>query len=476
VNSARLWTALSILIVGLLVITNIGGWLVDDDEGSDIYGMWRFAEGEVPYRDFPSPTAPLFLLVGRYFVEAIGRDLAVMRLLSAVALMVSAGSLAWSIGTVWGTRLVAPFWCLTLLTPGVYYLARVFRADSLMLTLVFLALSCVVTYQVHTQRWLLAAGAVLFGLAMLAKLVALMPLLGVITWLLWRVSTSRSRRDWFADLLLFSSVCGAVIAGGYGVAELLAPGAISLVLRSPGVYGSAFGQRILMGLAGWAQFSVENWLAVLGLAAAVSMLRKPAPGSELWLFQLVGSAPFFLLSSPSYPRYLAYTVPSLAMLLLLFMSNVGTRLRKPPSPLRPFLAASLTLILAWPGRDLLLRQETDTLGLADWVRAHTAADDVVFSDYAEINFHAERRSIRSGAVINANWATTGLLTAELLIDEMEATGAMLVLHHVGGGNPPPHHLVSLQDYQQFREYLADSYNHTTTWTRAGQVIEIWQRR
>ncbi len=101
---------------------------------------------------------------------------------------------------------------------------------------------------------------------------------------------------------------------------------------------------------------------------------------------------------------------------------------------------------------------------------------VVFSDYAEINFHAERRSIRSGAVINANWAMTGLLTAESLIDEMDANRAMLVLHHIGGGSPPPHHLVSLQDYREFREYLVHTYDYITTWDRAGQITEIWQRR
>lgn len=468
--------AIVVFVVLTLLATNIAGWKVEDDEGSGLYAAWRFAENEKPYLDFASSMAPLYLVVGRTLVRLFGRDLLLLRAASAVALSAGMGVLVWVIGRVWNESVACFFWSMTLLTPEIYHLTRVFRSDSIMLALVLPALAAALLHLKRQKRSLLFLSGLLFGLASTAKVVAFMPFLGVALWLLWRGLVSRKVRQSLLDLLWFVAAAGAVSLVCYGVLESAAPGAFAAIVTSPGHYSSPLFSRMLNGIIGWTALIWTNWSLLLGLPAVFMVKRHIRDDSMMfWMCQILGSAPFFVLSSPPYPRYLAYVAPSLIMLFLSTLPELGLRL---PSTVRPsyaLLGLLLSVALGWLGKTLLLRRETDTAELAAWIRQHTEPTDVVVSDYAEINFHAGRRSIPQQAVISHNWASTGLVTGEELAQDMERLSAQMVIIHIEGGQVPPQHLHYLADYDEFRNYLLGNYGRARVWNRAGQRLEIWQR-
>lgn len=478
-KDSRFWIGLVIITVAVLLLVNINMWQVEDDEGTDLYSIWRFAEGEQPYVDFASTKAPLYLFVGKTAVELLGRNLLLLRLLSAVSIAASMGALAWAVKSVWGKYPALLLWSLSLLTPEVYHLARLFRTDSLMLPLVLLALALLVADVKRPRRYLLAGAGILFGLALMAKVVAVMPLLGALIWLGIRTLQERRWRSGILDVMALGLAAALVSVFGYMLVERWAPGAIAFVLGSPGDYDSSLSYRILKGFVGWLVFILNNPLMLFALPMIFIVGRRwrTAGANLFWLAQVMGCLPFFLISGPTYPRYLAYVVPGLVMLLITGMIILQVRAPDIHPAAIAGAALVLPLLMAYPSRDLLLRQETDTRELAAWVAAHTEPDDAVLSDYAELNFHAGRRSIYSQAVISFNWATTGLVTGGMLAEQIESEDVVMVLLHVPGEEGgEAAHLHHLKDYGTFYAYLERHFNRVQQWDRAGQAIEIWQRR
>ena len=52
----------------------------------------------------------------------------------------------------------------------------------------------------------------------------------------------------------------------------------------------------------------------------------------------------------------------------------------------------------------------------------------------------------------------------------------MILIHREGGEPPPHQLSELQDKEAFAVYLAAEFTLVDAFNRAGQEIEIFQRK
>jgi hypothetical protein len=126
--------------------------------------------------------------------------------------------------------------------------------------------------------------------------------------------------------------------------------------------------------------------------------------------------------------------------------------------------------------ELLVQKEADTVRLAEYIAANTEPDDKVLSDYAGLNFFAERDSIYEGSIIAGGRIAGQIITGELLIRRIEEDDVQMVLIHVEGGYPPPHQLIQLVDYEQFRAYINDQFVLSTTFDRAGQQIEVYKRK
>jgi len=462
VDGEGFWRSLALvaLVIGTLMVANINGLQLEDDEGDALYSAWRCAEGELPYVDFASTKAPLFVFAGGFFVKVSGRDLLALRLVSAVLVTSSIAALASAISKIYDKNVAVLFWVVTLLTPSIYHLARLFRSDSFMIAVVALALASLLEGNRKSSRWMVALSGVLMGLAVLIKILAVMPLVGASAWLCVKARKCRRWQGCLLDIVLFLGAAFVIGGSGYLAAELALPGAVDFVLKSPGVYSAKMMARLLNGVIGWVFFLKENIVALFGLAMAFMLVlhRSVDSRTSFWLLQIAGSAPIFFLSSPAYPRYLVYTIPSLVMVLLggaVELLDVKFQTMRPAN-LRLGLLVSLVL--------------------SDWIALHTTPDAVVVSDYSAINFHAGRRSVFSQAVISHNWAATGLITGRSLVREMEMADVQVVVLHVPGGSRSPQHLYDLVDYQYFWDYLSKHFEVAGTWDRGGQRIVVWVRR
>jgi hypothetical protein len=125
--------------------------------------------------------------------------------------------------------------------------------------------------------------------------------------------------------------------------------------------------------------------------------------------------------------------------------------------------------------ELITKTETDTLALAKYVASNTHPDDLVLSDYAGINFFANRNSIYEASIIAAGRIKGGIITGQLLIDRMEQTPVKMVLIHVEGGRKPPDHLFYLPDYDLFEAYLQQNFELLSEFDRDGQRILVYKR-
>jgi hypothetical protein len=100
---SRLWVPLIVLFAGLvLYLYNIDGWLIADDEGTDLYEIWRISEGDIAGVDVITEQLPVFLLGGVGLGLLSDFNVAVLRGASAVLVLGSAwlvmliGSELWS--------------------------------------------------------------------------------------------------------------------------------------------------------------------------------------------------------------------------------------------------------------------------------------------------------------------------------------------------------------------------------------------
>jgi hypothetical protein len=83
---ALLWAALAVLY-----LYNLDGSLMHDDEGTDLYEVWRVQQGETPGVDFMAEQQPVYLLSGAAIVDQFGHDILPFRLLSALQVLAGAG-------------------------------------------------------------------------------------------------------------------------------------------------------------------------------------------------------------------------------------------------------------------------------------------------------------------------------------------------------------------------------------------------
>src|SRR5512138_3838835 len=93
--STRPWASkiLAAVLVALALFMgfwNLDGWLMNDDEGTYLYGAWRVSLGEFPYRDFFLSQTPLGLVLGAGVFKAFGPSVWAARALSYALILGSA--------------------------------------------------------------------------------------------------------------------------------------------------------------------------------------------------------------------------------------------------------------------------------------------------------------------------------------------------------------------------------------------------
>ena len=403
--------AVALLLCGLY-LWRLDGWLINDDEGSYLYAAWRIAGGELPYRDFLTPQLPAFLLPGAAVLRLAGAGVWHLRALAAVLALGAGAATFWTARRLFGPRVAALAGTAAVAHPLVFAETRTYRPDPFMLFLAALGVALFVRASFPrggadappARRWLAAAGAA-FGLALLAKLFALLPLCACLAWLASDGrSRGRSTRALAADLAAVLATAGLVVAAGLG-AFVAASGAA--------VFDAVLGHHLRQGAGMGAMEVAEKGLALAssflrvdsnGLlvftaaAAAVAAWRGRDRRGLFLAWQLPTVLAFFLMTRQLFPRHLLYLVPGLATLFAVEVAWLARGAEagrtRPGADRERVLAAALAagLLVPWFIDDWhrAWEWESGTRRAGDFLQLVTEPSDLVLADYSELNFYGRR--------------------------------------------------------------------------------------
>jgi 4-amino-4-deoxy-L-arabinose transferase-like glycosyltransferase len=481
---ALLWAALA-----FLYLYNIDGSLMHDDEGTDLYEVWRLQLGEGPGVDFMAEQQPLYLLAGATLLDLFGHEVLPLRLLAALQVLTGAAVFVYAVARVFSVR-TAAFALVLVLTSGmVYEQARLFRPDPMMLgwELIGLALAMLAVKQ---DRWVLwGASGVAYGVALNWKPFALFPLIGIVLFLLANlVLQPQARGRFFRQGVVFGltfalvgGIATVVLHWQFGFYYL-----VSLRQHSTLGQGAGLPSNLVGPLTGYIEILVSN-LVYLFLPT-LWLLNKPVIQPErrgqlnVLLWQLVTPLLFVLITRRFYVRFLIYLVPVLAIMLGWQLEQMVAKLgvRWHERLIAAVLACGIVVLGTAVTHPMLSHhltvREADSLALAAYVAHYSDPEDVVLSDYAGINLLARRLSIYEATIIAGGRIEGGIVNTDMLLERIEEEGVAMVLIHVEGGDPFPHQLVRLDDYERFRAYVQSHFTLLTEFDRSGQIIEVYSRR
>lgn len=473
----------------VLYLFNLGGWLMHDDEGTDFYEVWQLSEGQQPGTDFLAEQQPLYLLSGRLIMTNSSNPAYALRLFSVLQVFLGALILTITTNKVFGKNNAILSFGILLGCGMLYEQARLFRPDPMMLAWELGGLAAVLWAVDQEKRWLWVVAGACFGTAVLWKLFGVFPVLGLAIFFLYRLVREPQKWREIVSTGIIFAVPFLIVAGGI---SLLLYNKLGFYYQEAFVYhleanqNNGFGHQLLIVLGGYLLFLISNAIFIFILPLRFLNRKQPRKSglpTTILVTQLLTPIFFLLITRPIHLRYYLFLLPTLTLLLAKEGATLIKTLSKEApqaKPLKPLLLL-LIIISGWlitqPNiPDLLQRQETDTLALAELVAQSTNPADIVVSDYASINFFAKRASIYEASIIAGAQIDSGSITGKLLIDRMEQTDAKMVLVHVAGGEPTPHQMVNLADYDQFREYLITNFQLLTIFDRAGQQIEVYERK
>jgi hypothetical protein len=484
--------ALAILLVGFLVYAyRINEWYMHDDEGGYDYAAWRISQGEVPYRDFLTPQLPLFLYGGGLLVRVAGPSALALRYATVVTTLLAAWLAYLSVNEVFGYQVALLSLPLWLLHKDVYFIARFFRPEAYMLLFTTAGMYALVrAYPERRWRGALVSGG-LFGLAMLCKLFAALPYGGCVLFLLydwWRTRDERVVEQLLAIVAGFVAVAGTV----FMAFQVATPYFLTAVLGHHAMQGAELSRAAVAAkaLRFFGDYLRGNPLfLVLAVVGAVRSFRQQSTLRRFFLWQLPTLAAFVVLSRELQDRHLVYLVPALAALSALALERL---LAAEPSERTTVFQRAMERLGIWPRRAVVLIlvvltllpslrvdlaiaawDEDDTAPLAHYVQNHTAPDDHVLSDYPGLNFHAQRANTYWGAGLSGGATSSGQITGQLLIEDIEANDVQMVLINTAGS---AHQLVNLHDYAAFRRYVQEHFSLVRLFQRSYQTFEVYHRQ
>lgn len=458
-----------VLYLSLLLLANPAGWQIEDDEGAYLYQAWRISLGEWPYRDFLSAQQPLFIGLGGAVMALTGPSQAVLRLLSGLVTLATAAALGGSVGRVCQRREVGVAAALIFLAhPDLFRVGRFYLSEVYMLLGCVLGLGMLVHWQRTRKRWTLAGAGLLFALATLFKLFALLSWTGAV---LYVIAARRGWREAALDgLALLGPALGVVLVmGGFeGLSGTYFAATIGHHLLAGA--GANPGVALLGKLKLFRQFMWRYPLLVLagGSAGVYGLLRPRFRGA--WLaWQLPALLGLLLIRRELGMRHFLIFLPAFAGLsasLLATIRRAGGRLVG--------AAFILVLILPWLPVNLSQAARFDhwTGEVVSALKEWTAPDTVVLSDYLEINFLARRPTVPIAAGLHHTSAASGQITAKLLIQQLaEAENPWVVVDvsPLTGST-----LVGVRDYPLFHFYLREHYRLKGVFQRDVQQLQVWE--
>jgi 4-amino-4-deoxy-L-arabinose transferase-like glycosyltransferase len=486
--------AAAILLLALIgYLYNLDSWRMYDDEGGYLYAAWRISEGEMPYRDFLTPQAPVFLYIGGAVMRLIGPSAIGLRLVTIGAMLLT----AWLFYLVVKDTINPPIALLSLvvflLHNNVYYMARFFRSEAYMVFFDLLGLYLGVQFYRRGKPWLawMAGGA--FALAMLAKLFGLLPFAGYMLFLFW--SSLRDQGKWQL-WRTFRQLTGPAI--GFAIVSIGVLGPLYLI--NPGLYYFLVGHHVRQGVGlSLIQVFVNGlnffwdyvllWpiyvlLAMIGIIVAWRR-RAAFPLATLFLAQLPTAGAFLFISRFLRPRILIFLAPAGSVLVVLGTAWVVISLsaRLPSRAKRPVQMATGLLLAAlalYPhvqqDYQISQRQDHDTLPVAQLLSEWVAPDECVLSDYPALNFYAQRKNTYLGAGLSGGAVWGNQIRGYMLARELESQfcpGRRWVVIDVSPATG--HTMVGLHDYAWFLEFLPGAgFKVVDDLMREEQLLRVYQ--
>ncbi len=472
--SIILSVSIVILAFGLIYLYNLGGWLINDDEGTFLYQVWRIGEGERPYLDLFTSRWPLFLYTGAGWMRIVGAEVAPMRALSVCFTFGTALIVFLLARQTMPAEAALLSMVVFLLHPHVFYYGRSFQPEPFYVFFSALGLYLFVRGFAKESTVSFSVAGFVFALASLYKLLAVLVVIGclfflAVAWL--REQNSRRRLVlWTMALLLPYVVLFGLTTWG-------------LVLGVPRFYEGVIRVNLAQGqeltllevISKGLVFLIAYFLNLAPfLLLALPAARRGWSGARrtaLFSWQLPTALAFTLLSRTLFPRLLLYLAPSLSILFAATLEPV----RLLPRRSLLLLAIVGAVLIPWTVTDaqVLLHSEQDTMDIAHYIQARLPPDAHLLSDYQELNFYARRPSTYSGAELSYVIVAGGQITGADLIAEMEALDVKMVLVDVSPQTA--HQMVRLQDYEDLRAYLQEHFTLLDVLSREEQRLEVYFR-
>ncbi|HID86831.1 MAG TPA: phospholipid carrier-dependent glycosyltransferase, partial [Anaerolineae bacterium] len=414
--------------MGLVYLHNLGGWLINDDEGAFLYQVWRISEGARPYEDLFTSRWPLFLYTGAGWMRIVGAEVVPMRMLS-VCLTLGTAVIVFLVARQTlpaGAALLSMV--VFLLHPDVFRFGRSFQPEPFYMFFNTLGLYLFAWGQRKGRVAAHIGAGLTFSVASLYKLLAALVPVGCtlflsVRWLREQESRRRIALQAMAFLLPYVALFSLTAA--------------SFMLGIPQFYDSVIGVNLAQGLELTPlQVALKGLKFLVGyLLNSLSFLLLAFPAAwrgwsgdretALPSWQLPTALAFLGLSRALFPRLLLYLVPPLSVLFAATLEPI----RLLPRRSLLLLAIVGVVFIPWTVSDaqMLLRSEQDTMAISRYIQARIPPDAHVLSDYQGLNFYARRPSTYSGAEISYVVAAGGQVTGADLIAEIEEADVKMVL-------------------------------------------------
>lgn len=450
---------------------NLTGFALEDDEGAYLYAGWRVAEGESLYSEIPVAQSPALFWLGALVFKIFAPALIAARASSVIAAL-----LALLFMFLWAKRLspsryeAAGATLLLALNPMFFTMARFFRPEIFMLLFMLAALFLYekansAINSKPTLKWFVVSAA-LFAVSALFKPISVLIPAVIILFCLFD-------REWKKALamLLPQMLLGALTLGYLLYSS---PDALSL---SAGQHLSYYEKRTLVEqMIATLRFfgraiSLEWALWIPAVAGAILWNvknRGAGSGRRTMLIAFIATPLLFLVVKREfYPRHLFYLTPVISILAVRFVTLLRPSSAREIGRIISILLLTLIILTTPPPFGLWRLKENETACLTNFVTAKTSELDRVFADYAQINFIAKRKGIRSTSYLSQGAIVSGRLSSRILLEDIAKNSPALILIHESGSVKAPYgseiytfepsHLYSLPDFDKFKNHLKEIY-------------------
>lgn len=468
-----------VIIAGYLVwqAGHLGGFSYGYDEGVYAQSAWLLQSGHGLFSEIFSSQPPLFVSSLAAVFALTGPSMPIARLLVVLFSLLSLGGVgvvAWrGAGRAAGALAIA----LLAINPNFILYSRVSEADIPSVSLAATAIALATIYQWRGKRWWLVGSAILFSLALFAKLlVAPAALALVLAVLLRHFSDDQKERRGAARKAVLDLVLVAALVAVPWVATMAIYGPetpmdqlVTFHLRAQEVYPPS----LLENLREVTSFAlVDPGLLALSLFGIVTIaLKKRLLTFSPVLIWLAGSWLFLLDQAPLFSHHVVAILPPLAVLAgaglkegLLSVAQVwsirGPRLRMYALP--AVTSVLIVIYLAGVPRLLTLSSRSGISSKAKeetavtFLAGVTASGRYVVSDEQMISFAAGRMVPAGLTDTSSVRIDTGYLPVATLIKATEESDAQAVVFWTGRFLDLPGYLDWVKSHYRLARSFDDS--------------------